>query len=182
MRLFASERISRVMDKLGFEDGEMIEHKMISNAIERAQKKVEENNFGIRKRLLEYDDVMNSQREVIYTRRRHALYGERIEIDLNNIMYDFATTFVENHEGVEFDDFRIEMIREAAIQPSFDEAVYEKAKPRELIELIVADLQAAYTRRMKAIADMVRPVMERVYEDRTLWRMCARISASSASA
>ena len=109
---------------------------------------------------------MNSQREVIYTRRRHALYGERIEIDLNNIMYDFATTFVENHEGVEFDDFRIEMIREAAIQPSFDEAAYEKAKPRELIELIVADLQAAYTRRMKAIADMVRPVMERVYEDR----------------
>ena len=109
---------------------------------------------------------MNSQREVIYTRRRHALYGERIEIDLNNIMYDFATTFVENHEGVEFDDFRIEMIREAAIQPSFDEAAYEKAKPRELIELIVADLQAAYTRRMKAIADMVRPVMVRVYEDR----------------
>ncbi len=128
--------------------------------------RAEENNFGIRKRLLEYDDVMNSQREVIYTRRRHALYGERIEIDLNNIMYDFATTFVENHEGVEFDDFRIEMIREAAIQPSFDEAAYEKAKPRELIELIVADLQAAYTRRMKAIADMVRPVMERVYEDR----------------
>ena len=81
-------------------------------------------------------------------------------------MYDFATTFVENHEGVEFEDFRIEMIREVAIQPSFDEAAYEKAKPRELIELIVADLQAAYTRRMKAIADMVRPVMVRVYEDR----------------
>ena len=166
MRLFSSDRIASVMDKLGFKEGEMIEHGMISKSIERAQKKVEENNFGIRKRLLEYDDVMNSQREVIYTRRRHALYGERIEIDLNNIMYDFATTFVENHEGVEFDDFRIEMIREAAIQPSFDEAAYEKAKPRELIELIVADLQGAYTRRMKAIADMVRPVMERVYEDR----------------
>ena len=166
MRLFASERIAKVMDKLGFKEGDMIDSPMISRSIERAQKKVEENNFGIRKRLLEYDDVMNSQREVIYTRRRHALYGERIEIDLNNIMYDFATTFVENHEGVEFDDFRIEMIREAAIQPSFDEAAYEKAKPRELIELIVADLQGAYTRRMKAIADMVRPVMERVYEDR----------------
>ena len=166
MRLFASEKIAGLMDKLGFKEGEVLEHNMLSKSVERAQKKVEENNFGIRKRLLEYDDVMNSQREVIYTRRRHALYGERIEIDLNNIMYDFATTFVENHEGVEFDDFRIEMIREAAIQPSFDEAAYEKAKPRELIELIVADLQAAYTRRMKAIADMVRPVMERVYEDR----------------
>ena len=166
MRLFGSGRIAAMMDRMGLKEGEVIQAGMMTRAIERAQKKVEENNFGIRKRLLEYDDVMNSQREVIYTRRRHALYGERIEIDLNNIMYDFATTFVENHEGVEFDDFRIEMIREAAIQPSFDEAAYEKAKPRELIELIVADLQAAYTRRMKAIADMVRPVMERVYEDR----------------
>ena len=166
MRLFGSGRIATMMDRMGLKEGEVIQAGMMTRAIERAQKKVEENNFGIRKRLLEYDDVMNSQREVIYTRRRHALYGERIEIDLNNIMYDFATTFVENHEGVEFDDFRIEMIREAAIQPSFDEAAYEKAKPRELIELIVADLQAAYTRRMKAIADMVRPVMERVYEDR----------------
>ncbi|WP_283116064.1 preprotein translocase subunit SecA [Alistipes putredinis] len=166
MRLFGSGRIAAMMDRMGLKEGEVIQAKMMTKAIERAQKKVEENNFGIRKRLLEYDDVMNSQREVIYTRRRHALYGERIEIDLNNIMYDFATTFVENHEGVEFEDFRIEMIREAAIQPSFDEAAYEKAKPRELIELIVADLQAAYTRRMKAIADMVRPVMVRVYEDR----------------
>ena len=166
MRLFGSGRIASMMDRMGLKEGEVIQAGLMTKAIERAQKKVEENNFGIRKRLLEYDDVMNSQREVIYTRRRHALYGERIEIDLNNIMYDFATTFVENHEGVEFDDFRIEMIREAAIQPSFDEAAYEKAKPRELIELIVADLQAAYTRRMKAIADMVRPVMVRVYEDR----------------
>ena len=164
MRLFGSGRIASMMDRMGLKEGEVIQAGLMTKAI--AQKKVEENNFGIRKRLLEYDDVMNSQREVIYTRRRHALYGERIEIDLNNIMYDFATTFVENHEGVEFDDFRIEMIREAAIQPSFDEAAYEKAKPRELIELIVADLQGAYTRRMKAIADMVRPVMERVYEDR----------------
>ena len=166
MRLFGSGRIASMMDRMGLKEGEVIQAGLMTKAIERAQKKVEENNFGIRKRLLEYDDVMNSHREVIYTRRRQALYGGRIEIDLNNIMYDFATTFVENHEGVEFDDFRIEMIREAAIQPSFDEAAYEKAKPRELIELIVADLQAAYTRRMKAIADMVRPVMERVYEDR----------------
>lgn len=166
MRLFGSGRIAAMMDRMGLKEGEVIQAGLMTRAIERAQKKVEENNFGIRKRLLEYDDVMNSQREVIYTRRRHALYGERIEIDLNNIMYDFATTFVENHEGVEFEDFRIEMIREVAVQPSFDEETFNKSRPRELIELIVADLQAAYTRRMKAIADMVRPVMARVYEDR----------------
>lgn len=118
MRLFGSGRIASMMDRMGLKEGEVIQAGLMTKAIERAQKKVEENNFGIRKRLLEYDDVMNSQREVIYTRRRHALYGERIEIDLNNIMYDFATTFVENHEGVEFDDFRIEMIREAA-HPAF---------------------------------------------------------------
>ena len=166
MRLFSSDRIASVMDKLGFQEGEMIEHKMISNSIERAQKKVEENNFGIRKRLLEYDDVMNSQREVIYTRRRHALYGERIEIDLNNIMYDYADNFVEPNRGIDFEDFRMELIREVATDPSFDAAIYENAKPAELAERIVKDLKATYDRRAKAVADMVRPVMERVYEDR----------------
>ena len=95
----------------------MIQAGLMTKAIERAQKKVEENNFGIRKRLLEYDDVMNSQREVIYTRRRHALYGERIEIDLNNIMYDYADNFVEVNRGIEFEDFRFELIREVAIEP-----------------------------------------------------------------
>ena len=139
---------------------------MISNAIERAQKKVEENNFGIRKRLLEYDDVMNSQREVIYTRRRHALYGERIEIDLNNILYDYAENFVEQHGGIEFEDFRFELIREVAVEPSFGAAAYAKAKPAELAEWIVKDLQELYARRAKAVADTVRPVMERIYEER----------------
>ena len=119
----------------------MIQAGLMTKAIERAQKKVEENNFGIRKRLLEYDDVMNSQREVIYTRRRHALYGERIEIDLNNIMYDYADNFVEVNRGIEFEDFRFELIREVAIEPSFDEATYGSAKPAELAELIVKDLK-----------------------------------------
>ena len=166
MRLFASERIAKVMDKLGFKEGDMIDSPMISRSIERAQKKVEENNFGIRKRLLEYDDVMNSQREVIYTRRRHALYGERIEIDLNNIMYDFAEAFLQAHEGAEFEDLTYEMIHEAAIQPTFDAETFAKAKHDEQVELIVADLKAAYARRAKLIADTVRPVMERIYEDR----------------
>ncbi len=166
MRLFGSGRIASMMDRMGLEEGEVIQAKMMTKAIERAQKKVEENNFGIRKRLLEYDDVMNSQREVIYTRRRHALYGERIEIDLNNIMYDYAENFVEQNRGIEFEDFRFELIRDVAMEPSFDAAAYDAAKPEELVEMIVKDLRATYARRAKAVADTVRPVMERIYEDR----------------
>ena len=166
MRLFGSSRIAALMDRMGIEEGEVIQSKMMTKAIERAQKKVEENNFGIRKRLLEYDDVMNSQREVIYTRRRHALYGERIEIDLNNILYDYAELFVEQHGGIEFEDFRFELIREVAVEPSFGAEAYAKAKPAELAEWIVKDLQELYARRAKAVADTVRPVMERIYEER----------------
>ena len=166
MRLFGSGRIATMMDRMGLKEGEVIQAGMMTKAIERAQKKVEENNFGIRKRLLEYDDVMNSQREVIYTRRRHALYGERVEIDLNNIMYDYAENFVEEHRGIELEDFRFELIREVAVEPSIDAATYASAKPEELVEAIVADLKAAYARRAKAVADTVRPVMERIYEER----------------
>ncbi len=166
MRLFASGRIASMMDRMGLEDGEPIQAKMMTNAIERAQKKVEENNFGIRKRLLEYDDVMNSQREVIYTRRRHALYGERLEIDLNNLMYDFADNFVDVNNEMEYDEFRYQMIREVAVEPTFDAETYKKSTPAELSDLIVKDLQDTYARRAKMIADTVRPVMERVYEDR----------------
>ena len=166
LRLFGSGRIASMMDRMGLKEGEVIQAGMMTRAIERAQKKVEENNFGIRKRLLEYDDVMNSQREVIYKRRRHALYGERIEIDLNNIMYDFAENFVETTRGVDFEEFRFELIREVAVEPTFDEATYTAAKPAELVELIVKDLRDTYARRAKAVADTVRPVMQRIYEDR----------------
>ena len=165
MRLFGSERIASMMDKMGIEEGEVIQASIMSKAIERAQKKVEENNFGIRKRLLEYDDVMNSQREVIYTRRRHALYGERIEIDLNNTMYDFAEKFMEAHEGMDYESFSFELIREVALHPTFDEATYNAAKPKEIVELIVKDLHALYARRGKAAADTVRLTMEKIYED-----------------
>ena len=166
MRLFGSGRIATMMDRMGLKEGEVIQAGMMTKAIERAQKKVEENNFGIRKRLLEYDDVMNSQREVIYTRRRHALYGERIEIDLNNIMYDFADNFVEECRGIDYEEFRMELIRQVAVEPALDEAAYENAKPQELVEAIVKALKEAYARRAKAVADTVRPVMERIYEDR----------------
>ena len=103
---------------------------------------------------------------MIYTRRRHALYGERIEIDLNNIMYDYAANFVEENRGIEFEDFRMELIREVAVEPQIDEATYKDAKPGELVEAIVKALKEAYARRAKAVADTVRPVMERIYEDR----------------
>ncbi|MBE6187023.1 MAG: preprotein translocase subunit SecA [Rikenellaceae bacterium] len=168
MRLFGSERIASLMDKMGIQEGEVIQAPMMTKAIERAQKKVEENNFGIRKRLLEYDDVMNSQREVIYTRRRHALYGEQIEIDLNNIMYDYAESFMESHEGMDFESFSFELIREVALQPTFDEAKYNSAKPKEIVELIVEDLRTLFARRQKAVADTVRKTMEAIYKDNEL--------------
>ena len=168
MRLFGSERVASLMDRMGIQEGEVIQAPMMTKAIERAQKKVEENNFGIRKRLLEYDDVMNSQREVIYTRRRHALYGEQIEIDLNNIMYDFAENFMETHEGMDFESFSFELIREVALQPSFDEAKYNAAKPKEIVEWIVEDLRTLFARRQKAVADTVRNTMEVIYKDNEL--------------
>ncbi len=165
MRLFGSGRIAGMMDRMGLEEGEVIQAKMMSSAIERAQKKVEENNYGIRKRLLQYDDVMNSQREVIYTRRRHALFGERIELDLNNIMWDFAEEFVQNYEGADFEEASFELIRLAAVHPSFDEAVYRKAGRSELAEMIVADLRTAYERRALNVAQVARPFVTKMYKD-----------------
>ncbi len=168
MRLFGSERIATMMDRMGIQEGEVIQASMMTKAIERAQKKVEENNFGIRKRLLEYDDVMNSQREVIYTRRRHALYGEQIEIDLNNIMCDYAESFMEAHEGMDYESFSFELIREVALQPSFDEAKYNAAKPKEIVGWIVEDLHNLFARRQKAVADTVRKTMEVIYKENEL--------------
>ena len=164
MRLFGSDRIATMMDKMGLQEGEVIQAGMMSKAIERAQKKVEENHFGVRKRLLEYDDVMNSQRTVIYTQRRHALHGERVEIDLNNMMLDFADTFVENTQGADFEDFSIELIRQVAMQPTFDEATYNKASKEELAQLIVEDLRTAYARRAQVVAQTAMPVLKNVIE------------------
>ena len=166
MRLFGSDRIASMMDKMGLKEGEVIQAGMMSKAIERAQKKVEENHFGVRKRLLEYDDVMNSQREVIYTRRRHALYGESLDIDMNNLRYDYAQKFVEQNEGSAYDDFKFELMREVALDLTISEEQYERMKPRELVETIVNDLTAYYERKAKMIADTVRPTMERIYKDR----------------
>ena len=166
MRLFGSERIATMMDRMGLKEGEVIQAGMMSKAIERAQKKVEENHFGTRKRLLEYDDVMNSQREVIYTRRRHALYGESLDIDMNNLRYDFAEKFVENNEGCTYEDFKFELMREVALDFSVSEEQYNAMKPKQLVEAIVSDLAAYYERKAKMIADTVRPTMEKIYKER----------------
>ncbi|MBR5595465.1 MAG: preprotein translocase subunit SecA [Alistipes sp.] len=165
MRLFGSDRIAAMMDKMGIQEGEVIQAGMMTKAIERAQKKVEENHFGVRKRLLEYDDVMNSQREVIYTRRRHALYGERIDIDLNNLRCDYAIKFVESHEGCSFEEFKFDLMREVALDTTILEEQFDTMKPKQIIDSIVADLTALYERKAKAIADVVRPTMERIYTD-----------------
>ncbi|HPV87761.1 MAG TPA: preprotein translocase subunit SecA [Bacteroidales bacterium] len=164
MRLFGSGRIAAVVDKMGMKEGEVLQHSMLSSSIERAQKKVEENNFGIRKRLLEYDDVMNSQREVIYTRRRNALYGERVDVDVANMMSDFAETFVQQMEGADYDDFSYELIRMISIEPGFDRETYRKATLAELAAELGQQIQKTYTRRAEALVAQAWPIMKNIYE------------------
>ncbi|MBN1768438.1 MAG: preprotein translocase subunit SecA [Prolixibacteraceae bacterium] len=164
MRLFGTERITKVMDRMGLKEGEVIQHSMISKSIERAQKKVEENNFGIRKRLLEYDDVMNSQREVVYKRRRHALFGERIEVDIMNNMYDSVEELVnENYEG-DFGQFKIDLLRAASIEPPVSEEEFRTMKPEELSEKVFRKMLDGYTRKKDIIAKQAYPVIKKVYE------------------
>lgn len=164
MRLFGSERIAKVVDRLGMEDGEALEAPMLSKSIETAQKKVEENNFGIRKRLLEYDDVMNTQREVIYTKRRNALSGERVEIDIDNLMQDIAYILVESCDGIDYKGFEEEVIKALSIDPGFDEEFYNTAKPRQKADALYAHMQEVYKRRMDTIAQKAYPVIKTVYE------------------
>ena len=165
MRLFGSDRIARMMDKMGHKDGDFIDHSLISRSIERAQKKVEENNFGIRKRLLEFDDVMNSQREVIYTRRRHALYGERVQVDIANMFADLSETIINNcHVNMEFDEFNLELIRTASLEAPFDEREFTNSKPELLADKLFDTMQETYTRKMGTIAQQAYPVIKDVYE------------------
>ena len=162
MRLFSSDRIASVMDKLGFKEGEMIEHKMISNSIERAQKKVEENNFGIRKRLLEYDDVMNKQRTVIYTKRRHALMGERIGMDIVNMIWDRCAYAVELGD---YDNVRMEMFQTLAMEAPFTEEEFNSTKQEDLIEKAFEAAMANFKRKTERIAMIANPVIKQVYEN-----------------
>ena len=161
MRLFSSDRIATVMDKLGFKEGEMIEHKMISNSIERAQKKVEENNFGIRKRLLEYDDVMNKQRTVIYTKRRHALMGERIGMDIVNMIWDRCAYAVELGD---YENVKMEMFQTLAMEAPFTEEEFNSTKQEVLVGKAFEAAMANFKRKTERIAMIANPVIKQVYE------------------
>ncbi|MGE4414231.1 MAG: preprotein translocase subunit SecA [Bacteroidales bacterium] len=165
MRLFGSERIAGLVDKMGMKDGEVLQHSMLSKSIERAQKKVEENNFGIRKRLLEYDDVMNSQREVIYTRRRNALYGERIDVDIQNMMNDYTDSLVQSsHGNIPFEEFSFETIRHLSIEPGMDQDFYDKEDVQAVSERLLESVQAVHKRRVDTLVSQSWPIIKQVYE------------------
>ncbi|MFW9597841.1 MAG: SEC-C metal-binding domain-containing protein, partial [Paludibacter sp.] len=157
--------ISNIMDKLGFEEGEMIEHSIISKSIERAQKNVEENNFGIRKRLLEYDDVMNSQRTVIYSKRLHALMGERIGVDITNMIYDVAELMVENaKQAHDYELLQEDLLKVFAMEVPFDENTFNTTKSNELGHLVSEAAITTFKRKMEKLASIAYPVIKDVYE------------------
>ncbi len=166
MRLFNSERIIKLMDRMGLEEGEVIQHSMVSKSIERAQKKVEENNFGIRKRLLEYDDIMNSQREVIYTKRRNALYGERLGVEVSNMVYDICESLVNEYQDYrDYEGFKLELIRLLSIQCHFSEQEFFEGNPTELIEDLHEKGVNQYIKKSQLIATTALPVIKDVYDN-----------------
>jgi preprotein translocase subunit SecA len=161
MRLFGSERLSSVMDKLGHKEGEVIESGMITKSIERAQKKVEENNFGIRKRLLDYDDVMNAQRDVIYKRRRNALFGDRLSIDLDNIFADVATELGDQFAGSnEFQEFKLECIKLLAMEPSIAEVDFMSADANKIADSVYSDMKQVYQMKLDNLRQQTTPVLQ----------------------
>ncbi|APY07565.1 preprotein translocase subunit SecA [Winogradskyella sp. J14-2] len=164
MRLFGSERIAKMMDRMGLKEGEVIQHSMISKSIERAQKKVEENNFGVRKRLLEYDDVMNAQREVVYKRRRHALHGERLRVDLANMIFDTSEGIsISNKAANDFKNFEFELIRYFSMASPISEADFAKMGEQEIAGVIYKEAFKHYREKMQRAADLAYPVIENVY-------------------
>jgi len=162
MRLFASDRIAAVMDRMGFQEGEMLEHKMISKSIENAQKKVEENNFGIRKRLLEYDDVMNKQRSVVYTKRRHALIGERLGMDISNMIWDRCVEAIENND---YEGIKEQLFRVLAMETPFTEQEFREVPAQELAEKTFALAMENFKRKTDTLAGIANPVIQRVFEE-----------------
>ncbi|RKF03261.1 protein translocase subunit secA [Tenacibaculum lutimaris] len=166
MRLFGSERIAKMMDRMGLKEGEVIQHSMISKSIERAQKKVEENNFGIRKRLLEYDDIMNAQREFVYKRRRHALDGKRLQIDIANMIYDTCDSIVrQNKEAKDFQNFEFELIRFSAMTSPFSEEEFNKTSEQDLIDKLYKIVTEHYKNDAERNAENAFPVIKNVFEN-----------------
>ena len=167
MRMFGSDRLAGLMDKMGFQEGEMIEHKMISDSIERAQKKVEENNFGIRKRLIEYDDVMNQQRNVIYAKRHHALMGERIGVDITNMIYDTAESVVANaREVMDYEGLQMDVMQVFAMEVPFTEEEFRATRENVLAEKLAEEALETFKRRMETLQKVAYPVIKKVYEER----------------
>jgi len=166
MRLFGSERIAKMMDRMGLQEGEVIQHSMITKSIERAQRKVEENNFGVRKRLLEYDDVMNSQREVVYKRRRHALYGERLQVDIVNMVYDTCSALVrENKLANDYQNFEFELIRFSSTSSPFTEEEFKNLSEQELTDQLFDVIYKHYKEKLERSAKAAYPVIKDVYEN-----------------
>jgi len=164
MRLFGSEKIAKMMDRLGLKEGEVIQHSMITRSIERAQRKVEENNFGIRKRLLEYDDIMNAQREVVYKRRRHALYGERLQVDIVNMIYDTCEAITEENKNArDFNNFEFELIRNFSFSSPITKEEFLSMSIPEIAKIIYEKVYKHYQEKMERNATMAYPVIKNVY-------------------
>lgn len=163
MRLFGSDRMVKVMDRLGLEEGEVIQHSMMTKSIERAQRKVEENNFGIRKRLLEYDDVMNNQRTVIYTKRRNALYGDKLSIDISNMIYDTLEIMVSDYKD-DYEGFSLEFIKVCGYESPIDESTYIKNRVKENVEALYENVYAYYKERLNNLGKLAFPFVKNIYE------------------
>ena len=164
MRLFGADRIAKIVDRMGMKDGEVLQHRWLSKSVERAQKKVEENNFGIRKRLLEYDDVMNTQRTVIYARRNNALNGERMDVDLHNMIADFAEALASRKDEYDYEGFKLELIKEASLDVPFDEQFFRDSTKSQMSDLLEEKITEIIERRGETLVTKTYPIVERVFE------------------
>ena len=169
MRIFGSERISSIVDRMGMAENEALEASMLSSAIERAQRKVEENDFGTRKRLVDYDDVMNNQREVVYSKRRSALTGERIDVDVLNMATDYCEMFVEQNKDLDYESFCETLRQTLSVEPAFDEKFFEHAKKEQLIERLQQTILEVQQRRFDALVERAWPIIKYVYETKRLF-------------
>ena len=174
MRMFSSGRVAGIMDRLGLKEGEVIQHSMITKSIERAQRKVEENNFGIRKRLLEYDDIMNSQREVIYKKRRHALFGDRLAVDISNMMFDLCEQIVtENQENSDFKTFEMQLLRVLSTESVVNEKEFLSMPPEEITEKLFTKVYKSYQQKRERLILQTFPVVKDVYENQSQYENIA---------
>jgi preprotein translocase subunit SecA len=166
MRLFSSDRVSKMMDRMGHQEGDVIQHSMITKSIERAQKKVEENNFGVRKRLLEYDDVMNAQREVIYKRRRHALHGDRLRTDIANMFFELIEVSVLAYQpGKEFEPFRLSLLKDFGIEPPLNEDAFGLQPPEDIAFATYQEAERVYRSKLAELAERAHPVIQKIQDD-----------------